>query len=90
MVLAGVIAAWVIADAMRRGKSSSEAFLWGLGVFCLCCVFLPIYLFARSEQIQPVQRTTLCRYCGLYSEGDPTYCSHCGKRLKEPAIFKDS
>jgi hypothetical protein len=88
VVLAGVLAAWVIADAMRRGKSSGEALLWGLGVFCLCIAFLPAYLIGRMGDAPNVQnaqnnrQSTLCRYCGLYNEGDPIYCAHCSRQLK--------
>lgn len=84
IMLAGVIAAWVIADAMRRGKSSGEALLWGLGVFCLCIAVLPAYLIGRvaDSSDKKAQGSTLCRYCGLYNEGDPYYCAHCGKQIK--------
>lgn len=85
LILAAVIAVWVMIDAIRRGRSSGEALLWGLGVFCLCCAFLPAYLIGRAgddPNNQNRRQTTLCRYCGLYNEGDPFYCSHCGKQLK--------
>jgi hypothetical protein len=51
-------------------------------------VFLPLYLFMRWEEnksgaINAASRqTTLCRYCGKYSEGDPAYCPYCDRQLK--------
>ena len=39
------IAIWVASDANKRGMSGT---LWGIGVFLLCIVFLPIYLIVRK------------------------------------------
>ncbi len=40
-----VIAIWVASDANKRGMNGV---LWGIGVFLLCIVFLPIYLIVRK------------------------------------------
>ena len=85
LAVAAVVAGWVVADAMRRGKSNGAALLWGLGVLLLLIVFLPLYLFMRWGEkpgIQVNAPTTLCQYCGLSSPGDPAYCPHCDRQLK--------
>lgn len=49
-IIAGAIAIWVATDANKRGMNGV---LWGIGVFMLCIVFLPIYLIVRKpEQAQ--------------------------------------
>ena len=85
LAIAAVVAAWVVYDAMRRGKSSGNALLWGLGVVLLLIVFLPLYLYLRSKEkpaIAAKTDLTLCRYCGMNTAGDPAYCPHCAKQLK--------
>lgn len=94
LVLAAAIGAWVMNDALQRGKSIRDAFLWGLGVWLLLIVFLPLWfltrpsLGARVRQgmgaggPQPFNIPQLCRYCGQPSGEDPFYCAACGRQLK--------
>ena len=84
VALAAIVAVWVIFDAMRRKIPSSNALLWGLGVFLLLIVFLPMYLVLRSQPLKAQAPSTpsLCQYCGLAIEGSPAYCPHCSKQLK--------
>jgi zinc-ribbon domain len=47
-----VIAIWVASDANKRGMNGIA---WGIGVFLLCIVFLPIYLIVRKPLLpQPL------------------------------------
>ena len=45
IIIAGLIAIWVGTDANKRGMNGIG---WGIGVFLLCIVFLPIYLIVRK------------------------------------------
>ena len=47
-----VIAIWVASDANKRGMNGV---LWGIGVFLLCIIFLPIYLIVRKPLLAEVQ-----------------------------------
>jgi hypothetical protein len=88
VAIAAGVAGWVVADAMRRGKSRVVAFLWGFGVLMVLIVFLPLYLFMRWDESKSSaanaasRQQTLCPYCGMYAEGDPAYCPHCDRQLK--------
>lgn len=88
MLIAAIIAMWVILDATRRGKPALSAVGWGVGVFLALILFLPLYLFFRGRESGGVaatkasQAATPCRYCGLFFAGDPDYCPHCQKQLK--------
>ena len=44
-IIAALIALWVGSDANKRGMNGVA---WGIGVFLLCIVFLPIYLIVRK------------------------------------------
>ena len=81
--VAGLVATWVVFDSRRRGVSSFVAMNWGIGVFLLLIVFLPLYLIARSKQSSVAdQASTSCQYCGLNNAGNPFYCNHCSKQLR--------
>jgi len=49
-IIAGLIGLWVAQDAYQRGKALIEAFAWGVGVFALLLVVLPIYLYIRPRR----------------------------------------
>jgi hypothetical protein len=50
-IIVAAIAIWVATDANKRGMNGIG---WGIGVFLLCIVFLPIYLIVRKPlQAQP-------------------------------------
>jgi hypothetical protein len=78
---------WVYTDAVKRGKSSGVSLLWGIGVFLILIVFLPIWLITRpnledsgmvfTQQKEP----KLCSHCGKYYDGSPAYCPNCGHEL---------
>jgi zinc-ribbon domain len=44
-IIVAAIAIWVATDANKRGMNG---IVWGVGVFLLCIVFLPIYLIVRK------------------------------------------
>ena len=48
-LIAAAVGIWVATDANKRGMNGV---LWGIGVFLLLIVFLPIYLIVRK----PVRR----------------------------------
>lgn len=45
LVIAGIVGYMISQDATKRGMSGA---LWGIAVFLLCIVFLPIYLVVRK------------------------------------------
>ena len=45
LVIAGIVGYLIAQDANKRGMSGA---LWGIAVFLLCIVFLPIYLIVRK------------------------------------------
>ena len=51
-IIAGIIAIWVAMDANKRGMNGIG---WGIGVFLLCIVFLPIYLITRKPLLAQQQ-----------------------------------
>lgn len=51
-IIAGAVAIWVATDANKRGMNG---ILWGIGVFLLCIVFLPIYLIVRKPVLAQPQ-----------------------------------
>ena len=58
--------------------------LWGIGVFLLCIVFLPLYLIVRKP-IPPAMTgaswsgtARMCPACGRYHDGTAQFCPFCG------------
>jgi len=51
-IIGAAIAIWVAIDADKRGMNGV---LWGIGVFLLCIVFLPIYLIVRKPLLAQPQ-----------------------------------
>jgi len=51
-IVAAAIAIWVAIDANKRGMNGIG---WGIGVFLLCIVFLPIYLLTRKPLLPQAQ-----------------------------------
>jgi len=91
IVIAALIAGWVRFDAKKRGLKSSTATGWGVGVFLLLIVFLPLYLWSRRKNA-PISKTSEavskpiagvpCRYCGYENAGNPDYCGKCGRQMR--------
>jgi hypothetical protein len=80
---AAAIAFFVAKDANSRGMNG---LLWGLGVFFLCIIFLPIYLFVRKPLVTP---STLPAGAAQ-SPPPPTgaaFCKNCGNALQPGARF---
>jgi hypothetical protein len=61
---------WVRQDAIKRRMSRH----WGMGVFWLCIVFLPLYLVARSRN--PIL-TAKCAACGKDIVAPLSSCNDC-------------
>jgi zinc-ribbon domain len=87
-VIAIVLAIVVAQDANKRGMSGA---LWGIGVFLLCIVFLPLYLIMRKPVLMapppgyypppagpPPGTQRVCPACGKYHDGSAQFCPHCG------------
>lgn len=85
-----VIAVLVGQDANKRGMNGV---LWGIGVFLLCIVFLPLYLIVRKPVLMagppgyppayppvagPGGPPRMCPACGKYHDGSAQFCPHCG------------
>ncbi|HEX8235843.1 MAG TPA: hypothetical protein VF600_07785 [Abditibacteriaceae bacterium] len=82
--IAGIVAIWVAFDALRRGKTRGAAIAWGMGVFMVLIVFLPLYLVMRDKTMQatPVKTEAApCRYCGMAVPANAAYCPHCSRQL---------
>ena len=80
LAIAAIIAVWVAMDANKRGMNG---FLWGLGVFLLCIVFLPIYLIVRRGKSPQAAGGggPFCPSCGKQiSDANAPFCPHCGYR----------
>jgi hypothetical protein len=86
-VVVVVIAVLVAQDANKRGMNGV---LWGIGVFLLCIVFLPLYLIVRKPVLMaappgnypppaaPGGPGRMCPACGKYHDGSAQFCPHCG------------
>lgn len=90
--LAAITGGWVAADAKRRGLKDWAAFGWGVGVFFILLVFLPLYLYLRHSQGWGVKNqpgapgaapaTAECPYCGYANTPGANYCGKCDRQLK--------
>jgi hypothetical protein len=62
---------------------------WGIGVFFVLIVFLPVYFVVRKPLPMerqayggaPVGPAQLCASCGKYSSPASRFCSICGQQL---------
>ena len=83
-----IVAVLVAQDANKRGMNGV---LWGIGVFLLCIVFLPLYLIVRKPMFiapppgyyppvagPPGGTARMCPACGKYHDGSAQFCPHCG------------
>jgi hypothetical protein len=74
LIILAFITSWVSSDAKKRGM---KPFAWGLGVFLVLIVFLPLYFIVRKPKLAPVSRT--CSYCGFVDQTGGKFCAGCGK-----------
>lgn len=86
-VLVPLLAAVLVGqDANKRGMNG---LLWGIGVFFLCIIFLPLYLIVRRPMYMPPPpgyppvagpggAARMCPACGKYHDGTAQFCPHCG------------
>jgi hypothetical protein len=86
-LIALIIAVLVAQDANKRGMNGV---LWGIGVFLLCIVFLPLYLIVRKPVLMMAPpgyppppgpmpgAARMCPACGKYHDGSAQFCPHCG------------
>ena len=74
LTILALITSWVSSDAKKRGMNP---FAWGLGVFLVLIVFLPIYFIVRKPKLAPVTRK--CSYCGFVDQTGARFCPGCGK-----------
>lgn len=86
-MLAALVASIVTSDARKRGLSSSDSLAWGIGVFLMMAVVLPIYLIVRRKQetqggATPKVETAPCPYCGYLNKPGSTFCDKCQRQLK--------
>ena len=83
MISIPTVTAIIIArDAKARGMNGVG---WGIGVFMVLIVFLPLYLVVRKPLTLPMissaTRALLCATCGKYSTSGGRFCQFCGQEL---------
>ncbi len=49
LLVASVVALWVVNDARTRGLSGRTAFWWGLGTIMALIIALPLWMFSRPR-----------------------------------------
>jgi hypothetical protein len=49
VLIAATVAFFVVKDASKRGMN---AWVWGVGVFCLLIIVLPIYFIVRKPKLK--------------------------------------
>ena len=82
ILISAVLAVYVAQDASKRSMNGA---LWGIGIFLLCPVFLPMYVVVRRPKPQyssggyASSIPRMCRSCGRYYQGRAVLCPHCGK-----------
>ena len=81
-VVAVLLAVLIAKDAQQRGMNGV---LWGVGVFLLCIVFLPLYLIMRNPlprpAAQPGPASPATYSPGPAPGGSMKYCGGCGNAL---------
>ena len=90
-LVAAAIAFFVAKDANSRGMNG---LLWGLGVFFLYIIFLPIYLFVRKPLLAtpappstaahfppPPTGAAFCKNCGNAVQPGARFCEKCGAAI---------
>ena len=77
-MLALLVAAWVMIDASKAGRSGFVTFLWGLATFLFLLIALPAWLYSRGSN-KAVIVDAPCQYCGQPTDKNSAYCSHCGR-----------
>jgi hypothetical protein len=88
LIIAGFVAWAVVKDAtaLRNeefavlGRSGIIPGLWGVGVFLLMIVFLPIYLIVRSSHKK--QLLVRCPRCGALIDRSMVVCPFCRQGLR--------
>jgi hypothetical protein len=87
-IIVALIAVWVGSDANKRGMNGIA---WGIGVFLLCIVFLPIYLIVRKPMLaqQPYGYPPVQPPPGPYPPPPQAghFCSNCGTHIDAAARF---
>jgi hypothetical protein len=86
-MVAAFVAMVVNADARRRGLNPTQALRWGVGVFMLMAIFLPLYLLFRPKQVLAEGEvakleTAPCPYCGYLNKPGANFCEKCSRQLK--------
>ncbi len=80
-VIIGLLPAFI---AKSKG---GNFFLWWLYGAAIFIVALPHSLIMKSSRPEagPVMApaSQLCRHCGKYYDGTPSFCPNCGKALSE-------
>ena len=79
-------AAFVFWDAIKRGKSFGDAFLWGFGTLIFIFYWLPKWFWVRPNFY--TDGKDLCPSCEEIYMGKPIDCPHCGFNLIEKEIVK--
>ncbi|MFH2070553.1 MAG: protein kinase [Elusimicrobiota bacterium] len=96
IIIVVVVGVLVAQDAKKRGMSP---WVWGIGVFLLCIVFLPIYFIVRKPLVTdsttiPIRQTGVsadnsypkkkCPQCAEMVKEEAKVCRFCGYNFEQP------
>lgn len=90
LFIAFLVGCGVASDARSRGKSWAGAIFWGLGVWLMMILFLPLWLISRPPHPSQAHAkdgrrdrgVELCVDCGKYYEGRAAFCPNCGQVIR--------
>ncbi|MGE5558379.1 MAG: hypothetical protein ACM3WV_07160 [Bacillota bacterium] len=78
LMIAAAAGIMVGMDAEKRGMNPWG---WGIFVFLLCIIGLPVYLIVRKPLLSDQGSTKNCPFCAETIQSDALKCKHCGSDL---------
>lgn len=89
LLLGSLAGCWVYKDAMERGRTLTDAIIWGILTLLFLILALPAWLITRPPlKNNPTINNTrqkisgrVCPKCNLLNPVENKYCSDCGNKL---------